>query len=91
MRYVYLGDRLTDPRLVGAACDPVRRPDGRCVVSAGAALVQLADGRRVGVVRRRLRLADKVDAAEVARLRAAAWARVGGMSPQARAAWMGEE
>ncbi len=42
MRYVYLGDRLTDPALRGQRCDPVRRADGKCVVS-----------RRVGHVRGR--------------------------------------
>ena len=57
-RYVYLGDRLTAPELRGAACDPVRRADGRCVVGAGKALVRLADGRAIVVLRRRLRLAD---------------------------------
>lgn len=35
MRYVYLGDRLTDPRLVGQPCDPIRRTDGRVVVGTG--------------------------------------------------------
>jgi len=24
MRYIYLGDKLTDPALKGMACDPVR-------------------------------------------------------------------
>ena len=32
-RYVYLGDALTDAMLVNRACDPVRRPDGKCIVS----------------------------------------------------------
>ena len=31
-RYVYLGDLATAPELRGMACDPVRRPDGKCVV-----------------------------------------------------------
>lgn len=37
-RYVYLGDRLTDPRLVGQPCDPVFRTTGKrevCVVGSG--------------------------------------------------------
>lgn len=57
-RYVYLGDRLTDPALVGQVCGPVRREDGRCIVGGklGSALVRLADGREVVVMRRRLRL-----------------------------------
>lgn len=62
MRYVYLGDALTAPPLVGMACDPVRRPDGKCVVSvkAATALVVDARGRRYVVKRRRLRLAAKL-------------------------------
>lgn len=58
-RYVYLGDKLTDPALVGAACDPVLRADGKCLVSRGAALVVTPDGRRVIVRRRLLRLTHK--------------------------------
>ena len=61
MRYVYLGDRLTRPDLRGMRCDPVRRPDGRCVVSTrlASALVVDAAGERHVVARRRLRLAAK--------------------------------
>lgn len=33
MRYTYLGDKLTDPALMGMACDPVRRPDGKCIIA----------------------------------------------------------
>lgn len=57
-RYVYLGDRLTRQELRGALCDPVRRPDGKCVVSTrmAAALVRFADGTQAVVARRRLRL-----------------------------------
>ncbi len=60
MRYVYLGDRWTDLRLVGQPCDPVLRPDGRCVVSTGKGrprnqLVRFADGSPVVVPARRLR------------------------------------
>lgn len=58
MRYTYLGDTLTAPHLVGLQCDPVRRPDGRCIVSIrmATALVADADGNRYVVKRRRLRL-----------------------------------
>lgn len=58
MRYRYLGDTLTDPTLVGMACDPVRRPDGRCIISQkmAVALVIDAQGRKHVVLRRRLRL-----------------------------------
>ena len=55
-RYTYLGDRWTDDRLQGAAADPVRRDDGKCVVGRGSALVTI-DGVPTIVNRRRLRLA----------------------------------
>lgn len=58
MRYVYLGDGLTDRALRRQPCDPVRRGDGKCVVGRGKQLVQFADGRMVVVLRRRLRLVD---------------------------------
>ncbi len=58
-RYVYLGTVGTDPALKLAPCDPVRRPDGRCVVGRGNALVRFADGAPRVVVRRRLRLREK--------------------------------
>jgi hypothetical protein len=56
VRYVYLGVRDTDPTLKGRPCDPVRRPDGRCIVGRGNQLVRFADGVERVVVRRRLRL-----------------------------------
>lgn len=58
MRYVYLGDRLTDPALVRRACDPVRRSDGKCIVGGSKQLVRFEgeDAPRV-VLRRRLRVA----------------------------------
>ncbi len=61
-RYVYLGDALTRPDLRGQPCNPVRRPDGRCIVSTrmATALVEFAGGKRCVVKRRRLRLADKL-------------------------------
>lgn len=61
-RYIYLGDRLTREELRGVPCNPVLRPDGKCVVSTkrASALVELEDGRRVVVARRRLRLVSKL-------------------------------
>lgn len=58
MRYVYLGDALTDPALIGMECDPVRRADGRCIVNGkmATALVVDAAGNKYVVKRRRLRL-----------------------------------
>ena len=58
MRYLYLGDATTDPALVGQPCEPVRREDGRCIVSTrmATALVVFADGTHRVVKRRRLRV-----------------------------------
>lgn len=58
MRYSYIGDKLTDPALCGMQCDPVRRADGKCIVSVkmATALVVDAQGRKHVVLRRRLRL-----------------------------------
>lgn len=60
-RYTYLGDRQTRADLCGVYCNPVFRPDGKCVVSIrmATALVELSDGTRVVVARRRLRLNSK--------------------------------
>ena len=57
MRYSYLGTKDTDPMLVGRACEPVRRPDGKVVRGRGNALV-IFDGEAVPrvVIARRLRL-----------------------------------
>lgn len=59
MRYVYLGDRLTDPRYVGQPCDPIRRADGKVVIGRKPRnqLVQFADGTLAVVLGRRLRVA----------------------------------
>lgn len=57
-RYVYLGDKLTDPSLVGQPCDPIRRADGKCLVgrSPRNQAVRFEDGRTAVVLARRLRL-----------------------------------
>ena len=61
MRYTYLGDGLTVSHLRGLQCNPVRRPDGRCVVSVRFATALVVDGKgnRYVVKRRRLRLNNK--------------------------------
>jgi len=57
VRYVYLGTRWTAPHLVGRACDPVRRPDGRVIREGGSALVIFEGESTPRVVSaRRLRL-----------------------------------
>jgi hypothetical protein len=54
--YRYLGDKLTRPDLVGMACDPVRRADGKCVRGRnGSMLVVDVAGCRHVVLGRRLR------------------------------------
>lgn len=58
MRYTYLGDKWTKADLIGLQCDPIRRLDGKCVVSTkmATALVEDEHGQRHVVARRRLRL-----------------------------------
>lgn len=71
-RYIYLG--LASERRMsklgfdvkdrsGMPCDPVRRPDGKCVLSTTFAtqLVRFADGTLQTIARRRLRLKDKYE------------------------------
>ena len=62
MRYIYIGDNLTADGLRGMACDPVRRQDGKCIISVkmATALVVDANGNRHVVLRRRLRLTEKM-------------------------------
>lgn len=58
MRYTYHGDRLTAPELKGLQCDPVRKPNGKCIISYAmqTALVVDEQGKRHVVLRRLLRL-----------------------------------
>lgn len=61
MRYTYLGDAMTDPALVGKRCDPVRRADGKCIVStrmASQLVIFEGEDRPRVVKRRRLRITD---------------------------------
>ena len=57
-RYTFLGDKQTRRELRGMQCDPVRRPDGKCVLSVkmATALVVDENGIQYVVPRRRLRL-----------------------------------
>lgn len=57
-RYTYLGDKLTAPALRNMQCDPVKRSDGKCIISIkmATALVVDAEGNKHNVLRRRLRL-----------------------------------
>lgn len=58
MRYTYLGNKLTDPALIGMQCNPVRRADGKCIVNMKMATALVVDehGRRHVVLWRRLRV-----------------------------------
>lgn len=58
MRYIYLGDRMTDVALKGQPCEPVRRADGKCVRGRGSQLVRFADGVVRVVIARRLRVVN---------------------------------
>ena len=48
--------------LHGLLCDPVRRPDGKCIVSRDKALVTFENGVEATVIRRCLRLTGDRDA-----------------------------
>lgn len=62
MRYTYLGDRATDPRLRGMQCDPVKRADGKCIRGKnGSMAVVDANGKRFVVLGRRLRVNRPVE------------------------------
>lgn len=67
MRYVYLGDRLTDPALIGQPCDPILRADGKCLVGRKPRnqAVRFWDGREVVVLARRLRVIQPARSARV--------------------------
>ena len=58
MRYTYLGDKQTNPSRIGMLCDPVRRPDGKCIVNVKMATALVVDqqGRKHVVLHRQLRL-----------------------------------
>jgi len=57
MRYTYLGDKHTRKQLCGMQCNPVRRKDGKCVVSVRMAAALVTDGKNLyTVARRRLRV-----------------------------------
>lgn len=58
MRYVYLGTKETARELIGQHCEPILRPDGKCVVGRGGQLVRFDDGSVRVVVRRRLRVVE---------------------------------
>ncbi|WP_420146558.1 hypothetical protein [Spirosoma sp.] len=55
-RYIYLGDRMTDPTLKGQLCSAVLRDDGKCIRGRnGNMLVTFDDGRTAVVISRLLR------------------------------------
>lgn len=62
MRYTYIGDKMTRADLIGLQCDPVRRADGKCIVSVKMASALVIDerGNQHNVMRRRLRLNSKL-------------------------------
>lgn len=55
-RYVYLGDRLTDPALKGQTCKAVLRADRKTIRGQnGSMLVEFDNGHRAVVLGRLLR------------------------------------
>lgn len=55
-QYRYLGDRLTDLKYKGAACEAVRRADGKCIRGKnGSMLVRFVNGETANVIGRLLR------------------------------------
>lgn len=64
MRYTFIGNKITDDSYRGMQCDPVRRPDGKCIVNIKMASALVVDGRgdRHVVPRRFLRLNSKLKA-----------------------------
>lgn len=62
MRYTYLGDKLTSPKLIGMICNPILDERGKCIISQkmASALVEDEQGNRYVVMRRKLRLNHKV-------------------------------
>ena len=60
MRYRYINKAyLAHGAEHGVLCDPVRRDDGRCIVSGSSQLVTFEDGEQCIVIRRCLRLTSK--------------------------------
>lgn len=54
--YIYLGDRLTDPKFKGNICTAVRRKNGKCIRGRnGNMLVQFETGEVAVVIARLLR------------------------------------
>ena len=54
-KYIYLGDRLTDPKLKKASCKAVRRNDGKCIRGRNGNMLMDFDNKKVVVIGRRLR------------------------------------
>ncbi|MGB1287065.1 MAG: hypothetical protein ACPG7F_11070 [Aggregatilineales bacterium] len=63
MRYTFIGNKQTDDSYRGMQCDPVRRPDGKCIVNMKLASALVVDdkGKRHVVPRRFLRLNSKIE------------------------------
>lgn len=54
-RYIYKGDKLTDPALKDKECIAVLRPDGKCICAGlGKVGMLVAFGEKQVVVNRRL-------------------------------------
>lgn len=56
MRYTYLGDRHTDSSLIGMQCDPIKRPNGKCIRSKKSTMLVTDGNIKYVVLARRLRI-----------------------------------
>jgi hypothetical protein len=55
-KYIYLGDRFTDPKLKKASCTAVQRNDGKCIRGRNGNMLMQFGQRKVVVIGRRLRI-----------------------------------
>ena len=56
MRYTYLGDKLTDTKLKGMQCDPIKRGDGKCIRSKMSTMLVTDGSKMYNILARRLRI-----------------------------------
>lgn len=54
-KYIYLGDKLTDPSLKNKECNAILRPDGKCIRSRMGSMLVDFNGVTHVILARRLR------------------------------------
>jgi hypothetical protein len=55
MKYIYLGDRNTDPSPKKKSCKAVHRADGKCIRGKNGSMLVEMDGKKMIVIGRLLR------------------------------------